>query len=303
MKEVILIVDDDKDDIKNFKDHIDDLQGGYAVECEENFSKTVEKIEEIRREGKKVVAVFIDLFEKKKSRTTGLDTISAVKSKFDDILIVAFTLLGQHKEEAENRGADWFWLKEKVHDIKLEELKKRIEKHNKEHNIEHTHHKDWFVDIILRILDGIHNSMTRITNSKNRHAKRNNVYKIEDEYDLQDLVWTILKPIFPEMTNELPIAKHMGVSSRADFYIPEVKTILELKYIKSDDYAKEIPKQLDNDITWYGELPQAENLIFYILKGDKINFDFNPMIKNLNKNNLTRESKTWKFIICIVHPK
>ena len=304
MKEVILIVDDDEDDIKNFKDHIADLQGGYIVENEKEFSKTIEKIENLRRQGKKVVAVFIDLFEKKKQHTTGLDTISAVKSNFDGILIVAYSLLGQHETEAlKNRRADWFLSKEQVNELKLEKLKELIETHNKEHNIEQTQHKDWFIDILLKILDGMHNSITRITDSKNRHAKRNNTFKIEDEYDLQDLVWTILKPIFPGMINEVPIPKHMGKSSRVDFYIPEIKTILELKYIKSDDYAKGIPQQLDNDITWYGELPQAENLIFYVLKGVKINFDFNPIIIKLNVDNYHRDSKIWKSLKCIVRPQ
>lgn len=305
MKEVILIVDDDEDYIKNFKDHIADLQGGYTVESEKEFSKTIEKIENLRREqGKKVVAVFIDLYEKKKHQTTGLDTISAVKSNFDDVLIVAYSLLGQHETEAlKNRRADWFLSKENVDELTLKKLKELIEAHNKEHKIEQTQHKDWYFDILLKILDRIHNSITRIIDSKNRHAKRNNTFQIDDEYDLQDLVWTVLKPIFPEMCEEVPITTHMGSASRADFYIPEIKTILELKYIKSEDYAKGISKQLDNDITWYGELSQAENLIFYVLKKDKINFDFNPMIIKLNVDNYLRDSKTWKSLKCIVRPQ
>src|SRR3990172_4701023 len=76
---------------------------------------------------------------------------------------------------------DWFLSKEQVDELKLEKLKKLIEAHNKEHKIEQTQHKDWHFDMLLKILDGIHNSITRIIDSKNRHAKRNYTFKIEDE--------------------------------------------------------------------------------------------------------------------------
>jgi len=38
-------------------------------------------------------------------------------------------------------------------------------------------------------------------------------------------------------------------------------------------------------------------------KGDKINFDFNPMIKKLNVDNYPRDSKIWKSLKCIVRPQ
>lgn len=305
MQEIILIIDDDEDDIKNFRDHITELQTEYVIESEKEFSKAIEKIKDIRNQGKKVVAVFIDLIKKEGDfKEIGLNTISAVKEQLNDILVVAYTQYDKdYAQPAQDRGADWFFRKQNLKTLTLRDIKNHIEKHEKEHNIEHTHHKDWFVDILLKILNGIHNSIARITDSKNRHAKRNNTFKIEDEYDLQDLVWTILKPIFPEMVDEVPLPKHMAKSSRADFYIPEIKTILELKYIKSEDYAKGIPEQLDNDITWYGELSQAENLIFYVLKGDKIAFPFDPTIKKLNADNFLRDSKTWKSLKCIVRPQ
>ncbi len=44
MQEIILIIDDDEDDIKNFRDHITELQTEYMVESEKEFSKAIEKI-------------------------------------------------------------------------------------------------------------------------------------------------------------------------------------------------------------------------------------------------------------------
>ncbi len=305
MQEIILIIDDDEDDIKNFRDHITELQTEYIVESEKEFSKAIGKIKDLKNQKKIVVAVFIDLIKKEGDfKEIGLNTIYAVKEQFNDILIVAYTQYERdYAQLAQDRGADWFFRKQNLKALTLQDIKNHIEKHEKEHNIERTHHKDWFVDILLKILNGIHHSITRITDSTNRHAKRTNTFKIEDEYDLQDLVWTILKPIFPEMVDEVPIKQHMGKYSRVDFYIPEIKTILELKYIKSDDSAKKIPQELDHDITWYSELSEAENLIFYVLKGGKTTFDFNQTTKKLNADNFLRDSKTWKSLKCIVSPE
>ena len=73
--------------------------------------------------------------------------------------------------------------------------------------------------------------------------------------------------------------------------------------MKTESRASEVPRELDNDVTWYGRLAEAERLIFYILKRNSIYFDFDPMIEELNRENYVREAKTWEFVRCLVCPK
>lgn len=307
MKEIILLIEQDKYDIQNFQDHISELNAEYEVIVEKNFTKAIDKINELISQSKKVVAAFIDIIniDKGQREEPGLKTIAAIKDRFNDIWIVAYTHFGSEYEKiTREHGADYFLSKPNLKTIlTLKFLKEKIEKHAKEHNLERTQFKDWNVNMLLNILNGIHSSMAHITESKSRHAQSKNVYKINSEYDLQDLLWVVLKPLFPQMTDENPLQKHMGKSSRVDFYIPEINTFIELKYVETESQAKDISIQLDNDVTWYSESNDAKILIFYVLKGNNITYDFEPMKAKLNQKNFKRDSKTWESIICIVRPE
>lgn len=307
MKEIILIVDDEEEDVLNFKDHISDLQTGYYVEAEDNFSKVLGSINRIIERGDKVVAAFVDICEKKgaKIRERGLDTISVICDKFSDIFVVAYTQYGNdYINMAYERGAHFHQRKQTLKkELTFPILKSKIEDHKRKLTRDASQYKNWNIDVLVKVLKGISDSMGRITYPNKRYSKRNNIYEINDEYDLQDLLWLVLKPIFPRLTDEDPISKIMGKASRADFYIPEIKSILELKHVKRESHAGEIPKQLDNDITWYGAHPEAERLFFYVFKESSIKFDFMPLIHELNKNNYQRNSKKWELIKCVIGRK
>lgn len=306
MKEIILIVDDEEEDVLNFKDHISDLQTDYYVEAEDNFSKVLESIDRIIKSGDKVVAAFVDICEKKEGnyRERGLETISAICDKFSDIFVVAYTHYGDdYITRAYKRGARYHLKKQELKDLTFPKLKAKIEGHQGKLTRDASQYKDWDIDVLVRVLEGISDSMERITYPNKRYSKRNNTYEINDEYDLQDFFWCVLKPIFPRLMDEVPFPKVMGKASRADFYIPEIRLILELKHVKGESQAGEIPKQLDNDITWYSAHTEAERLFFYVFEESSIKFDFMPLIYELNKNNYQRNSKKWELIKCVIGRK
>jgi hypothetical protein len=58
-------------------------------------------------------------------------------------------------------------------------------------------------------------------------------WEIENEYHVQALVWTILAPFFPDIEEEenLPSVGHKN--PRADITIPSLKTIIEVKFVRS----------------------------------------------------------------------
>lgn len=146
MKEIILIIDDEPEDIRNFKDHIMELQTDYEVEAEEDFSETISKIEDILRRGDKIVATFIDLGKKERGVISypGLNSIYAVKEKYNDILIVAYTQYGiEEIKKAYNSGAVWDVRKQELKDLTLEKLKNKINEHTKEIIGDRSQYKDW----------------------------------------------------------------------------------------------------------------------------------------------------------------
>ena len=117
------------------------------------------------------------------------------------------------------------------------------------------------------------------------------------------MFFTILGPVFPEIVPEETISKTGGKSSRADFYIPEVRTIIELKFIPDNSKIKGLFSQLNDDLTLYSEKVEAEKIIFYIQRNPNTDLTkFQPIINKFRNINHIREGKRWKLIDCIVRP-
>jgi hypothetical protein len=69
------------------------------------------------------------------------------------------------------------------------------------------------------------------------------VWHVENEYNVQALLWTILAPIFPDLEDEenLPSVGHKR--PRVDLAVPSISTLIEVKYMRGgaqSDFAKVI---------------------------------------------------------------
>ncbi|MBM4056231.1 MAG: response regulator [Planctomycetes bacterium] len=289
-KEVILIIDDDPEDIENFKFRIKDVHAEYIVESETDFSKTIEKINDLKTCGKKVIAVFIDICESKDGdfKYPGYDTIYAVKQKFENIFIVAYTQYTNDEiiKKVYDNGAHWYYEKQKLRELTLETLKKEIEKHTD---------KDISgINLIEKILANFSNSIIKIT--KNRR-KAHDLFKVVDEYDVQDIIYTMLKPIFNDITDEDPVRKVGGKSSKIDFFIPSENIGLEIKMIKENesDESKYID-ELKKDFESYS-IEDMEYLICFVYDPYKKTNDANNFYSLNGKRNIKNTHFNVKCIV------
>lgn len=111
---------------------------------------------------------------------------------------------------------------------------------------------------------------------KSRRKGKNN-FEFKDEYDVQDVLYVMLKPLFPTLKEEDPIPK-VGVSStRIDLMLREKGILIEVKMIKENDTdeAKFI-KQLKEDIQSYHICQWMKNLICFV---------YDPFDKTKDRNN------------------
>ena len=145
-------------------------------------------------------------------------------------------------------------------------------------------------DIIINILKEFSNSIKRITLKR---RKDHDKFIIKDEYDVQDLLYVILKSMFPKMLQEENTPQVGGKTERTDFMFKEFGIILEIKMIKeSDKDEKEFVKQIKVDIeSYYRENPKY--IIFFI---------YDPQKKTINNNNfydlqsiIKKEDETGKY--------
>lgn len=130
------------------------------------------------------------------------------------------------------------------------------------------------VTLIENILSNFHNAVTKITRNRRKDHQE---FRINDEYDTQDLIYVILKPIFPDLTEEEPTPKTGGKVSIIDFIIPSERIGFEIKYLF--DYDKNEKKLIDSlkkDIQSYYKYPYLDHFIIFIN---------DPFHKTKDKNN------------------
>jgi hypothetical protein len=117
------------------------------------------------------------------------------------------------------------------------------------------------VDTVLRVLNNFSNSIKKVTTD--RYNNRSGI-EIKDEYDVQDMLFSLLKGFFPDLEREDPVPKLAGKSSRIDLNIRSQGIMIEVKMIKEKDkdHRKYI-EELKVDIINYSEWKELKYLILF----------------------------------------
>ena len=76
-------------------------------------------------------------------------------------------------------------------------------------------------------------------------------WHIDNEYHVQNMLWLLLAPIFPDLDDEEHTPKIGAVQPRADICIPSLRVIVEAKFMRSDDAPKAMIRQIGEDASLY----------------------------------------------------
>ena len=131
---------------------------------------------------------------------------------------------------------------------------------------------------------------------KQRHNKRHTL-KIEDEYDVQDLIRAILKLYFDDIREEEWTPSYAVRSSRIDLLLKPENIVVEVKKTSENLGAKQVADQLIIDIERYQVHPDCKTLICFVY--DPENRISNPVAI---ENDLSKESDDL-LVKVIVSPK
>jgi hypothetical protein len=90
------------------------------------------------------------------------------------------------------------------------------------------------VDDVIRLLDGVTRSMRRWAWEDSPRSPRSAVarWAIDNEYHVQDMLWGILAPIFPDLDDEEWLKSLGQHHPRADLAIPSLELIIEVKFLR-----------------------------------------------------------------------
>lgn len=135
-----------------------------------------------------------------------------------------------------------------------------------------------------------------------KHRRKNHApFVIDDEFDVQDLLYSFLVVNFPDAEVEDPAKKIAGVSSRLDVVIGNLKLIIEIKCFKKENNWTTMFKDINHKIQTYSQNEEYDQMIIFIYNPDSA-------VKNPYRieKDITKEQNIGgkKFnVICIVDPK
>ena len=116
------------------------------------------------------------------------------------------------------------------------------------------------INPIITIFDRFHLVVRQL---RNRHDNRETL-DISDEYDVQDLLHSLLSLNFDDIRPEEWTPSYAGKSSRMDFLIKDYKIVIEVKMTRSGLTGKEVGTQLIEDIERYSKQQDCETLLCFV---------------------------------------
>jgi REase_DpnII-MboI len=79
-------------------------------------------------------------------------------------------------------------------------------------------------------------------------------WHIDNEYHVQNLLWVMLAPIFPDLDDEQYLAKIGHKSPRADLHIPSMKIIIEAKFLRPGNSMQKVIDEISSDTGLYNAM-------------------------------------------------
>jgi len=113
---------------------------------------------------------------------------------------------------------------------------------------------------------------------------------VKDEYDVQDLLHSLLKLYFDDIRPEEWTPSYAGSSSRMDFLLKDERLVIEVKKTRDSLRDKQIGEQLIVDITKYKEHPDCKTLVCFIYDAEGLIANPTGLENDLNKLSTDRLS-------------
>ncbi|GGA95708.1 hypothetical protein [Mucilaginibacter rubeus] len=117
-------------------------------------------------------------------------------------------------------------------------------------------------EMVRDILNNFSNAVQKVVKER---RKGHPAYAIVDEYDVQDILYVILKCVFPLLRDEDPIPKVGGKSTKIDLILRQEDILIEVKMIKSaDSNETHFIEQLKVDFESYHECKWLKKLFCFV---------------------------------------
>ncbi len=152
----------------------------------------------------------------------------------------------------------------------------------------------------LNLVISILNTFPDVVSRLKYRRKGKTPLEIADEYDVQDILYVMLKGAFSTLQYEDPTPKDGLTSARADFVIGDLNTYIETKYISEKGKEKDIQDECMLDIQKYGTQDNCYKIVFFIYDPHKC-VDNQFSFKTALERNRSIEGKEIEVITLIIN--
>lgn len=118
---------------------------------------------------------------------------------------------------------------------------------------------------------------------------------VQNEYDVQDLLHSLLRIYFDDVVPEDYTPSYAGVNSRIDFILPQEKIAIETKMTRKGLDRKKLISELNDDIVFYQKHPNCN--VLYIFVYDPEERIDNPRGVEAELNKKHNEMEVKMFIV------
>jgi hypothetical protein len=140
----------------------------------------------------------------------------------------------------------------------------RNEKDRRELGSSHIENQSDAMSRIEAVCDSFHRSALRLR-SANSSTKG---FEIENEYDVQKLLWALLETRFSDVRDEESTPSHAGKSARADFLLRDEEIFVETKMTRCGLSDGKLGDELILDIERYRKHPHCKALFCFVYDPD-----------------------------------
>lgn len=117
---------------------------------------------------------------------------------------------------------------------------------------------------LYRIFSKFHSVARQLCQRRNNKGTSRHTLIIEDEYDVQDLLHSLLRLFYDDIRPEEHTPSYAGSSSRMDFLLKNEKLVIEVKTTLTGLTEKQLGEQLIIDIEKYKEHKDCNKIFCFV---------------------------------------
>jgi hypothetical protein len=136
---------------------------------------------------------------------------------------------------------------------------------------------------VARVLKGVQHSLRRWTweNAPRTPTSALGRWNIENEYHVQNLLWVVLAPVFPDLNDEETLPPVGQKNPRVDLSIPSLGCVVEVKFMRKSMSFQDVIEEIAADASLYGTDPRWTSLIPFVWDDSRRSEEHQKLISGL----------------------